>query len=352
LPGGDKSALDEIMVNTDIIRAGALWGYCQLTRFLAHDPHPLLAEVGLSENDLDDPDQFVPRPAVAALLDRSAERLDCSDFGLRLAGLQDVNILGALAFAIRNAPDFRSAIATAVKHVHYHSPAATLSIEPCDNPGEERLAFRYAGAQSAAASAQMTEQAIGLFCRVDRQLTGDHYRPTRITFAHAPVSSSDVYAEHLGLAPEFGAPVASICIDRRELSTPLRTANPQLQAICERYIELNTPEAGPDTRRRVHQAVSQIMRHGNASIEDVSSMLHMHPRTLQRRLMSEGATFEKVRDDVRRHMAEAYLANELVPLAHVAHLLGYANQSVLTRSCLRWFGRTPLAMRQQVARSR
>jgi AraC-like DNA-binding protein len=90
------------------------------------------------------------------------------------------------------------------------------------------------------------------------------------------------------------------------------------------------------------------MRHGNAAIEDVANMLNMHPRTLQRRLMQEGTTFEKVRDDVRKRMAEIYLANEIVPLAQVAHLLGYANQSVLTRSCLRWFGKTPLAMRQQV----
>mgnify|MGYP003507391567 CR=1 FL=1 len=37
-----------------------------------------------------------------------------------------------------------------------------------------------------------------------------------------------------------------------------------------------------------------------------------------------------------------------MPLAHVAFLLGYANQSVLTRSCLRWFGKTPLAMRDEL----
>jgi AraC-like DNA-binding protein len=302
----------------------------------------------LSEEDLHDPDHFVPRPAVVSLLDESAARLDCSDFGLRLAGVQDLHVLGALAFAIRNAPDFRSAIATAVKHIHYHSPMATLTIEPGENHNEERIAFRYAGAQSPEASAQMTELSVGLFCRIDRHLTGDRYRPTRVTFTHPPLSSSDVYAEHLGLTPEFGAPVASVCIDRRELSTPLKAANPQLQAIVERYIELHTPEPGVNIARRVNQTVAQIMRHGNAAIEDVANMLNMHPRTLQRRLMQEGTTFEKVRDDVRKRMAEIYLANEIVPLAQVAHLLGYANQSVLTRSCLRWFGKTPLAMRQQV----
>ena len=83
-------------------------------------------------------------------------------------------------------------------------------------------------------------------------------------------------------------------------------------------------------------------------LEDVADLLNMHPRTLQRRLTSEGTTFERVRDDARRRLAEIYLANDVVPLAHVAQLLGYASQSVLTRSCLRWFGKTPLAMRQQV----
>ena len=331
----------------DIIRAGALWGYCQLTRFLAHDPNPLLEEVGLSEADLDDPDQFVPRPSVSALLEHSATRLDCSDFGLRLAGVQDVNILGALAFAIRNAPDFRSALATMVKHVHYHSPLTAITIESGECPSEERIAFHYTAAVTPS-GAQLVEHAVGLFCRIDHHLTGDRYRPTRVTFRHSPVSSSDVYAEHLGLTPEFDAPVVSVSIDRRELTTPLKTANPQLQAIVERYIELNTPKPGPDTERRVHQAVAQIMRNANATIEDVAGMMNMHPRTLQRRLTAEGTTFEKVRDEVRRRMAEIYLANEVVPLAHVAHLLGYANQSVLTRSCLRWFGKTPLAMRQQV----
>jgi len=328
-----------------------LWGYCQLTRFLAHDPHSLLEEVGLSEEAIDNPDEFVPRPSVAALLDNSAARLDCPDFGLRLARVQDVNILGALAFAMRNASDFRGAIATAMKHVHYFATNASVTMEAADNANWERIVFHGARPETER-SAQLTEQAIGLFCRIDKQLTGDRYRPTHVSFAHAPMSSSDVYAEHFGMTPEFNAPVTSVCIDRRELAMPLRTANPQLQAIIERYLELNMPTGGPDIGRRVHQAVSQIMRHGNASVEDVSDMLHMHPRTLQRRLTAEGTTFERIRDDVRRQMAEIYLANDVVPLAHVAHLLGYANQSVLTRSCLRWFGRTPLAMRQHVTAAR
>ncbi|MGH6950132.1 MAG: AraC family transcriptional regulator ligand-binding domain-containing protein [Vitreimonas sp.] len=333
---------------TDIIRAGALWGYSPLTRSLSHDPEPLLAEVGLSEAAIDNPDHYIPRPAVIALLERTAERLACPDFGMRLADLQDVNVLGALAFAIRNAVDLRGALTAAARHLHYHSPSVTLKIQPSDRPNEVRIVFDYAHQRSSADNPQMTEQNISLACRIDHHLTGDRARPRRVTFAHAQISPSAVYVEHLGLTPEFGAPVDSFCLNRHELDLPMKNANPQLQAIVERYLEMNAPKPGPEIGRRVYQAVAQIMRNGAASIEDVGQMLNMHPRTLQRRLMAQGTSFEKVRDEVRRSMAEIYLADDLVPLAHVAFLLGYANQSVLTRSCLRWFAKTPLAVRDEL----
>lgn len=84
----------------DIIRAGSLWGWRQLIGSLGHDPEPLLTEAGLTDADLDNPDRFVSRPAVMELLELSATRLGCPDLGLRLAAMQDVYILGALAFAL------------------------------------------------------------------------------------------------------------------------------------------------------------------------------------------------------------------------------------------------------------
>ena len=289
----------------------------------------------------------MPRPAVVALLERSAEALGRPDFGLRLAGVQDVHILGALSFAIRHAPDLRASIATVVAHAHYHAPQVAVTIATAD-ANEERILFHQASSHAPPAGAQMTEHGIGLFCRIYRHVTGGRFRPAGIDFVHVARSSSDVYVEHLGVAPRFSADAVAVRVDRRDLALPLKTSNPQFQALVERYLELNSPHVGPDVSKRVHQAVWQVMRHGNASIDDVASMLHMHARTLQRRLMEEGTTFERVRDDVRRRLAEVYLANEVVPLVHVAQLLGYSNQSVLTRSCLRWFGKTPLAMRQDV----
>lgn len=332
----------------DIIRAGALWGYCQLTKFMAHDAGRLLAEVGLTLADLDNPDAYLPRPSVVALLEKTAGQLDCPDFGLRLAEAQDIYVLGALAFAIRNAPDLQSAIATAGKYVHYQSTQSKLTIET----GEQEARVIFNTARPETNGRQITEQSIGLFCRIIRQLTGDVARPTRVTFTHEPAAPLATYASRFGPAPQFNAEHNSVSMKSSDLALPLGSSNRQLQALVEAYLETHAPQPDADIERRTHEALTHVMRSGPAGIDDVADLLRMHPRTLQRRLMAKGATFERVRDNVRKSIAEFYLASDVVPLAEVAQLLGYANQSALTRSCVRWFGRTPLATRRELRRMR
>ena len=66
----------------------------------------------------------------------------------------------------------------------------------------------------------------------------------------------------------------------------------------------------------------------------------MHPRTLQRRAR-EGTTFEAIKDEVRRDLAQQYLSQPELPLTQITALLGYSEQSAFGRSCRRWFDMTP-----------
>jgi transcriptional regulator GlxA family with amidase domain len=47
-----------------------------------------------------------------------------------------------------------------------------------------------------------------------------------------------------------------------------------------------------------------------------------------------------------REEAERYLRDTDMPLGQLAALLGYSEQSVLTRACRRWFGTSATAQRQ------
>jgi len=66
---------------------------------------------------------------------------------------------------------------------------------------------------------------------------------------------------------------------------------------------------------------------------------------LQRRLAAAGATFPELVDHTRRELAHRLLAGTDLPVAQVSRQLGYAEHSVFTRACRRWFGVTPTEYR-------
>ena len=77
------------------------------------------------------------------------------------------------------------------------------------------------------------------------------------------------------------------------------------------------------------------------SAEVIADQLAMHPRMLQRRLVSEGVRCQDIIERERRDEAARYLADARLHLSQIAGLLGYSEQSALNRSCRRWFGKTP-----------
>lgn len=331
----------------DIVRAEALWGYRQLVGSLGGDADALLAEVGLSASDLDNFDAYVSRPAVIALYEKTAVALRCPDFGMRLAAMQDVNILGALAFAVRNAANLRDAARVLSLYLHFHAPVPTLTLEEHEGP-LRRLVGR-SGHAPDTPSHQYVEHAFCLLAHAVRTLTGGQARVRQVLFMHAAGTAPAVYRRHFGVLPDFDQEQNALVLTELDLECPFTQANRPLQALVEHYLDAHSPASGRSVDQQVRHTLARLMRVAPATtINDVADVLRTHPRTLQRKLQLRGLTFEQLRDEVRRTLAEVYLAHGAIPIAHVAELLGYADQSVFTRSCLRWFGKTPLAMRKEL----
>jgi AraC-like DNA-binding protein len=66
---------------------------------------------------------------------------------------------------------------------------------------------------------------------------------------------------------------------------------------------------------------------------------------MQRRLGEEGTTFEGVKEEARRDLARRYLVQPDLSIGQITTLLGYSDQSAFSRSCRRWFDRSPRDMR-------
>ena len=99
---------------------------------------------------------------------------------------------------------------------------------------------------------------------------------------------------------------------------------------------------GARTSHLVRELIAAHVAAPDLSRERIAASLHISSRTLQRRLEDEGTSFQQLRDETRRELAQRYLREPVSSsLSRVAELLGFEDQSNLFRACKRWFGESP-----------
>lgn len=92
----------------------------------------------------------------------------------------------------------------------------------------------------------------------------------------------------------------------------------------------------------------QLLPIGAVGLPDIARHIGLHPKALQRRLAAENTTYAELVDQTRRDTAQRLLLDTALSLDQLCRQLGYAEQSVLTRACKRWFNTTPTAYRNTV----
>jgi AraC-like DNA-binding protein len=97
---------------------------------------------------------------------------------------------------------------------------------------------------------------------------------------------------------------------------------------------------------QLRAAIYAELKGGDPSLGHVARKLGTSRRSLQRKLADEGLTYALVLDDVRSTIARAYLGQRELSIAEIAYLLGFAEQSSLTRAFRRWTGMSPAEFRR------
>ena len=336
-----------------IIRSGGLRGYVSLVRELGGDPAPLLRRFHVAPEALDDEDALIPLRSTAQMLEASADLLDCPDFGLRLAGTQDISILGPLAVAMQHSPTVADAIQCASRYLFVHSPAIAFTplLPSPREPGLAELRIAYL-VEGMPVTRQGMDLSLGVMHRILQFLGRDHYRLHAVTLPHAPLAPLAHYARFFGAEVRAEDPFAALLIHPIDLQTPLRAVDPTLRQLAANYMDQHFGTPGQSVADRVRLAVDHSLATGGADKQRVAATLAMHPRTLQRHLAAEDTSFEAIRDEVCRSAALRYLTGTRMPLSQVAGLVGLSEQSALTRACRRWFGATPSRIRRDGAPAR
>ncbi|BBB31085.1 AraC family transcriptional regulator [Neptunomonas japonica] len=77
------------------------------------------------------------------------------------------------------------------------------------------------------------------------------------------------------------------------------------------------------------------------SADEVAHVLHMSVSTLRRRLLEEGTSYQKIKDDCRKEGAINYMNSPQLSINDVASLMGFDEPSAFFRSFKKWTQMTP-----------
>ncbi|HEX6245577.1 MAG TPA: helix-turn-helix domain-containing protein, partial [Polyangiales bacterium] len=173
----------------------------------------------------------------------------------------------------------------------------------------------------------------------------------QVLFRHQPMSPRSTYRRYFGCDVRFDQRKDGVVFSQRDLLCPIVAPDARLYATTTSLIDAQFTRVEPPMHAQVRGVILHALGSESCSNEQVASELHLHPRTLHRRLKDEGTSFHQIKDGFRRDAALYYLQRTKLDLTQVAHKLGYAEHSVLTRSCVRWFSASPSQVRSRGRRS-
>lgn len=334
---------------TTLVRATGMRGTAEVLREYGVSILPLMKPLGIAEEALEDEELRISLPALAELLELASEQLQCFDLGLQVAKKQDISILGPLAIAMENASTMGDALTVASSFLHSHSNGIQVSLHEGE---EERVHLRMS---LVLPSWQKNEQLLEL-CTADMyhfvNFLADNALPViAIHLPHDPLLPPSYYQAYFKHPVYFGHAHAELILPSSVLSQHLLDATPQLHQLSLKYLEVAYQKTPSTIAHQVETILNKALSSTAGSRDVVASLLHLHPRTLQRRLAAEGTSFTTILTEVRKKQAIHWLKETEVPFSHVADILGFSDQAVLSRSCKKWFGLTPKQLRQSTQSS-
>lgn len=332
---------------TALIRVTSLTGFPELVTDLGGDPDSLLRQVRIEPKLLDNGSAVIPYRAMIHLLELCAERLDCPDFGLRLAERQSITILGPLAVVGQNARNVGEALAAITRFLHTYSPGVLVYLDSETDPERPHLIYELR-LRPLPRQTQIIELSLGVMFKTLQMLYGPGFKPHAVlsrTEAHLPQAR---YQRFFGARVHFGQACTALVLLPEQLSKPIDQHNRQLHDTMVEYISSLEAHQPLEIHTQVEDAIRRLLPTQRCALPLIAEQLGMRERSLQRRLAESDRVFEAMVESVRRELADLYLSEAQMPMAQVAGLLGYAEQSSFNRACRRWYGTPPRERRAQL----
>ncbi|MBV0933653.1 AraC family transcriptional regulator [Marinobacterium weihaiense] len=328
------------------VRARALTGFDELVIRYGGDPDDLLQKAGIRPELMNEPDAPLEHARVVQLFEQAAECLRMADFGLQLADIQGIDVLGPVAAMARSEPTVGEALDTVHRHMAYISSSAEMVVDHDARPGQAAILFAL-NLPGEIRHRQKSELSYAIALRLLKLLApGWDTKDWELHFSHDHGLPANEYPQRFGCRVVLGQATEGLYFPRTLLDQTIDSADPSLARQIEKYVSHIVRRYPLDLSMQVHALLEQQLVSGKCTLPNIAQQLMMSPRSLQRRLKQQETTFDEIADGLRRQRAENLLCHSDQTLESVCSLIGYTEASTFNRACRRWFGQTPLAFRK------
>ena len=308
------------------------------------DLKSILNRAGITQRQIDDPDERLPANCQVALLEAAAAVLDDDLLGFRLAQSVDCRKLGLLYYVFASSATLDEAIRRCARYSRVANEAVVLQLREGSRPV---IRLGYSGI-ARHTDVQQMECLMTFVLRVCRHTTGQLLVPERVSMMHVRPTIPPELASFFGGKVEFGSDFDEIVLPSGAGDLQLVNADPYLNKIivrdCEAFLAERRSNAGP-FRTKVENAIAPLLPHASARASVVAQALGMSERTMGRKLAQEGSSFTEILQQLRSEMAVRYVDDPSLPISRIAWLLGFEEVSSFSNAFKRWTGKSPRRMR-------
>lgn len=330
--------------NKAFVRVGPLMSIVAILLELGHEPGPVFDSAGLKPTQFEDPDFEIPYIDAGRLLASCTAVTGCRHFGLLVGEHAGPSSLGVAGFMLRSAPDVGSALRSLVQHLDLQDQGGVPTLHVSGNVTKLGYDIILPGV---AAADQIYDITMAIACNIMRGLCGKGWNPDEVLLSTLQPQNLAPYRRFFRAPLHFNAEQSVVVFPTRWLDHQI----PSADALLHRHLEKEAAELhnlrNPDTDivSSLHRLLRQSLVSRQCTVPDLARQLHIHERTLNRRLQEEGTSFRRELDTIRYEMARHFLVESAMPIARIARALNYADVSAFSRAFKRWAGMTPAQWR-------
>jgi AraC-like DNA-binding protein len=319
----------------------AFWvrGIAEMLNAQGLDVAALFDEAGLETVALSDPDSRFPTEKVSLLWELAVARSGNPTIGLAKSNIVRPASFDVVAYTMMSSPHLLGILESLNRYVGIVSDAASIVISE-DDEGYRMILELFGGGRPV--PRQRFEFDLMIILSFCRWVTNRDLCPLALELRFPPPADLRPYQDAFQCPLRFNAAANALLFARADVLAPLPTAHPLLAEVLQRFATERLQRLDHlQTSSRARAAIIRRLPAGEPRRTEVAAVLEISERVLQRRLQTEGTSFQRLLDDTRRELAQQYLGQTDVSLADATYLLGFGDRSSFFRACRRWFGTSP-----------